>query len=260
MIEIMGIVNVTPDSFSDGGRYLQADTAIAHGKQLIADGATILDIGGESTRPGSAPVAPATEIARVVPVIEALAELGVPLSIDTRNAETMAAALAAGARIVNDVSALTHDSRSIDIVANSDCRIVLMHMQGTPQTMQDNPTYGDVVEDVYAWLESRVSVVRESGIAAHRIIVDPGIGFGKTVDHNIALLRNLAKFRALGTVMVGLSRKQFIARLSQGEAADRRLGGSIAAALFAAQNGADILRVHDAAETAQAVRVWQALN
>ncbi len=265
MTRVMGIVNVTPDSFSDGGLHASPQAAIEHGLTLLAGGADILDIGGESTRPGARPIEPEEEIARVMPVLSGLLrparEAGAILSIDTRNADTMKAALFAGADIVNDVSALTHDERSLRTVAASGARIVLMHMQGTPETMQASPTYVDVVAEVRDWLQHRIDACEAAGIARGRLIVDPGIGFGKSLEHNLALLHGLPAFKALGTgLLVGVSRKQFVARLSGGEPPTRRLGGSLAAALFAAERGADIVRVHDVAETVQALKVGQALH
>jgi len=257
---VMGIVNVTPDSFSDGGRFLGAEAAIAQGCRLIDEGADLVDVGGESTRPGAHPVAPEEEQARILPVIRALVEAGTVVSVDTRNAATMRAALGAGARIVNDVSALTHDPGALDAVAESTAGVVLMHMQGTPETMQEDPRYGDVVDEVAAHLAARVEACRRAGIPDARIAVDPGIGFGKTVEHNLSLLAGLGALRALGVaVLVGVSRKGFIGRLGGGAAADRRLAGSLAAGLAAAARGADILRVHDVAETVQALSVWQAI-
>ncbi len=260
----MGIVNVTPDSFSDGGQHCDLDDAVLYALKLLEEGATILDIGGESTRPGATPLPAAEEIARVVPVIEALAEpvhaAGATISIDTRNGATMAAALKAGADAVNDISALTHDPHAARIVAEAGCRVILMHMKGTPQTMQLNPVYRDVVAEVHGWLQRRIDFALVAGILLERIVVDPGIGFGKTAEHNLALLQAIPHLRTLAPVMIGLSRKQFIARLSRGEPADRRLGGSIAGALHAADAGADIVRVHDVADTVQALALWRMLQ
>ncbi|HEX9769339.1 MAG TPA: dihydropteroate synthase [Kiloniellales bacterium] len=259
---VMGIVNVTPDSFSDGGETLAYDDAIRRGRRMLADGADILDVGGESTRPGAKPVDAATEIARVVPVIQVLAKDGALVSIDTRHAPVMAAAIAAGARIVNDVTALTDDSDSLKLVAAGDVSVVLMHMLGEPGTMQDDPRYDDAARDVFHYLKGRVAACEKAGIARHRIAVDPGIGFGKTVDHNLRILNRLDLYRGLGCpLLIGLSRKSFIARLSRGEPPKERLAGSIAAALAALQHGVRLLfRVHDVAETVQAFKVWQAVE
>ncbi len=257
---VMGIVNVTPDSFSDGGDLFDPDNAIRRGQEMLAAGADILDIGGESTRPGAAPVTVAEEIRRVVPVIKALAKQGAVISIDSRNAATMAAALDAGARIVNDVTALTHDPAALPLVAARKAPVVLMHIQGTPQTMQQAPHYDDVVRDVRDWLADRCAACRAAGVAAGDIAIDPGIGFGKTVAHNVALIRHLEALVALGyPVLLGVSRKSMIGALSRNEAPKQRLPGSLAAALAGVQRGAAILRVHDVAETVQALAVWQAI-
>jgi dihydropteroate synthase len=256
----MGIVNVTPDSFSDGGLYADTDAAIAQGRRLQAEGAEILDIGGESTRPGATPLAPDAEIERVVPVIRALVREGALVSVDTRRAVVMRAAIEAGARIVNDVTALDGDEESLNVVRDSGVSVVLMHMRGEPQTMQVNPTYDDVVKDVVGYLRGRVEACRAAGIGRERIAVDPGIGFGKTVEHNLQLLSGIDRLRALGVaVLVGASRKAFIGKLSRGEAAPERVPGSIAAALAAVARGAHIVRVHDVAATRQALDVWCAI-
>jgi dihydropteroate synthase len=257
---VMGIVNVTPDSFSDGGLYGEADTAIAHGRRLLEEGADILDIGGESTRPGAAPLAPEVETARIIPVIRTLAGIGALVSVDTRHAVVMRAAIEAGARIVNDVTALTGDAGSLAAVRDSGSSVVLMHMLGDPQTMQINPTYVDVVSDVSAYLGERVGACRAAGIATERIAIDPGIGFGKTVAHNLALLAGIGKLNAHGVaVLVGASRKSFIGKLSRGEPAPERVAGSVAAALASIARGAHIVRVHDVAATRQALNVWTAV-
>lgn len=262
---IMGIVNATPDSFSDGGAFLDPHRAIAHGVAHIAAGARIVDIGGESTRPGAAPVDPAEERRRVLPVVaglrDAAAAAGASISVDTRNARTMRAAIAAGAAIINDVSALTHDPDAMAAAAESSATVILMHMRGDPGTMQDAPAYDDVALDVYDYLEARIAACVAAGIARSRIVIDPGIGFGKTVAHNLALLDQLTLFHGLGApILVGASRKGFIARLSAGEPPAARLPGSLAAALIAAGQGAHIVRAHDVAETAQALRVAAALR
>ncbi|HYE49624.1 MAG TPA: dihydropteroate synthase [Azospirillaceae bacterium] len=258
---VMGVVNVTPDSFSDGGDFLDPAAAVAHGRELLAAGADILDVGGESTRPGAAPVSPEEEEARVVPVVRGLAEAGAVVSVDTRHARVMRAALAAGARIVNDVSALEGDPGSLSAVAAAGCPVVLMHMRGEPRTMQEDPRYLDAALDVADYLEGRVSACLAAGIPRSRIAVDPGIGFGKTVEHNLHLLRHTGLFHALGCpLLVGVSRKRFIAALSRGEPPKERVAGSLAAGLAALDQGAQILRVHDVAETAQARALWLALN
>ncbi|MEM9146056.1 MAG: dihydropteroate synthase [Pseudomonadota bacterium] len=257
---VMGIVNVTPDSFSDGGRHQGAE-GVAHGLALVEAGADILDIGGESTRPGAEPVPEAQEIARVLPVIEGLRQTGcpAPLSIDTRKAGVARAAIAAGAQMVNDVSALTHDPDSA--AAACEARAVcLMHAQGEPQTMQKDPRYGDVLLDVYDFLAERVAAAEAAGIAREALVIDPGIGFGKRLEHNLALMRGLSLFHALGCpVLFGASRKKFIGTLSGVAEAGARVAGSVAAALAGAAQGAAILRVHDVAETAQALAVWHAV-
>jgi dihydropteroate synthase len=261
----MGIVNTTPDSFSDGRSYPDAGRAIAHAEAMILAGAKIIDIGGESTRPGALPVEADEEMRRVLPVIAGIrdraAAAGVVISIDTRNAATMQAALDAGAGMINDISALTHDPASIGVAACSDAKVVLMHMQGEPRTMQLAPTYEDVVLDVYDYLETRVEAVEAAGIARSRLVIDPGIGFGKTVAHNLALVNQVSLFHGLGLpILVGASRKGFIARLSADEPVDQRLGGSLALGLAAVAQGAQILRVHDVAETLQALRIGEAIG
>ena len=255
---IMGIVNVTPDSFSDGGRYLAPRAAIDHALQLEAEGADILDIGGESTRPGSDAVDLDEEWRRVLPVVKALVKrCHARLSIDTRKAEVMRRAALEGVHIINDVSALMHDPKAPEVVAATGLPVVLMHTRGEPRTMQDSPAYADVVLDVYDWLEARVEACEQVGIARTRLIVDPGIGFGKTLVHNLALLGALSIFHGLGCpLLLGASRKSFIGRLT-GAGADDRLPGSIAAALVGASQGAQILRVHDVAATRQAIALWQ---
>ena len=258
---VMGVVNVTPDSFSDGGRFFDRQAAIDQGRRQHEAGADVIDIGGESTRPGSDPVAVEEELRRVIPVIEGLASLPVPLSIDTRRARVMREALAAGARIVNDVSALSRDPEALATAAAAQAAVVLMHSGGEPRTMQVDPTYVDCLFDIYDYLEARVAACLAAGIGRDRMLVDPGIGFGKTVAHNVALLRGIATYHGLGCgVMVGVSHKSFIAKLSAGEPADRRVPGSLAAALWALGAGAQAIRVHGVAETRQAVQVWRALG
>ncbi len=259
---VMGIVNVTPDSFSDGGLLGSAEAAVEHALALVEAGADLLDIGGESTRPGSDPTDPAAECDRVLPVIEGLVAAGcpAPISVDTRKAAVMRAALAAGARMINDVSALTHDPAAADAAAGAEA-VCLMHARGDPKTMQDDPVYDDVLLDVHGFLAERVAAAEAAGIARNRILVDPGIGFGKTMEHNIALIRRLSLLQGLGcAVLLGVSRKGFIGRLSGEAVPARRAGGSIAAALAGLGQGIQMLRVHDVAETVQAVRVWQALE
>lgn len=258
---LMGIVNVTPDSFSDGGKFLGAEAAIAHGKRLVEEGAHILDIGGESTRPGAAPVSIAEELSRVIPVIEGLRGCGAKISIDTRHAVVMEAALQAGASIVNDVSALTCDPAAMDVVAKAECHVCLMHMKGDPRTMQDDPYYDDVFAEVYGYLLSRIDACRAAGIKTGRIIADPGIGFGKNLDHNLTLLNRLKEFESLGVpVMLGASRKRFIGAISGGAPADQRLAGSLATAIAGYDRGVRIFRVHDVAETRQALAVHAAIS
>jgi dihydropteroate synthase len=259
--QIMGILNVTPDSFSDGGRFLDPAAALAQARAMALDGAALLDIGGESTRPGAAEVPVAEEIARTEPVIAALRGAGLPLSIDTRKAEVARAALAAGAAIVNDVSALTFDAGLAGVVAAAGVPLVLMHAQGTPATMQDAPVYDDVLLDVYDWLEARIAAAEAAGIARGRIVVDPGIGFGKTAAHNLALIRGLSLFHGLGCpLLLGASRKRFIGMISGEERADRRVAGSLAVALAGAAQGAQLLRVHDVAETRAALALARAIS
>jgi dihydropteroate synthase len=258
---VMGILNVTPDSFSDGGLRIEPREAIATGLAMAADGADIVDIGGESTRPGATPVPPDLEQDRVLPVIRALAADGLCVSVDTRNASTMRAALAAGARIVNDVSALAHDPLSVGVVAEHACPVVLMHMRGTPATMNAQAVYDDVVAEVRAELTMRVDTATKAGVRPEQIAIDPGIGFAKRPAQSRTMLRGLPDLVSLGyPVLVGLSRKSVIGALTEEPEAARRLGGSLAAGLFAVQRGAAILRVHDVRETVQALRVWRALS
>jgi dihydropteroate synthase len=258
---IMGVVNVTPDSFSDGGRFLDSARAIAEGRAQHAAGADIVDVGGESTRPGAADVSAEEEIRRVVPVVEALAQSGILVSIDTRKASVMGAAVAAGAGMINDVSALRHDTDSLRTAGASGLPVVLMHSQGEPATMQRDPRYGCVPLDVFDHLERRIEAWVEAGFERRRLLVDPGIGFGKTLAHNVAILRTLGLYLGLGSpLLLGVSRKSFIARLADdGSAAAERLPGSLAAALAGLAQGVAVLRVHDVAATRQALRIWQAL-
>lgn len=258
---IMGVVNVTPDSFSDGGKYINPDKAIEHGLRLLHEGASILDVGGESTRPGAEPVDIEEEIRRVVPVIEGLRPYTDQISIDSRNAKVMEAALRAGATIINDISALSYDSRSVGVVAEAQGPVFFMHSKGNPQSMQENPFYNNVVEEVFEYLQRRISFFETNRIEVHRLVSDPGIGFGKTLEHNLLLLRNIKKFHDLGVpVMLGISRKSFIARLSEGEPAHDRIPGSIAAALWGLSQDVQFYRVHDVAETKQAFKIYQAIK
>ncbi len=258
---VMGILNATPDSFSDGGVALDPTDAAMRGRAMVDAGATILDIGGESTRPGAEPVSLDEETRRVLPVIGALAGAGAVLSIDSRNAPVMAAALDAGAVIVNDVSALTHDDASLPLVAARQAPVVLMHAQGDPRTMQREPAYDHVSLDIYDYLERRIAACTDAGIARERIAVDPGIGFGKTLDHNLTLLRDLALFHGLGCpLLLGASRKGFIGALSGEKVAARRMAGSVTVATWGARCGAHILRVHDVADTLQGLAVARAIE
>lgn len=255
----MGVVNVTPDSFSDGGLYLDPGAAIGHGEELVADGAAILDVGGESTRPGAAAVAVEEELRRVVPVVAGLAPLGVEISVDTSKAPVAEAAIDAGATIVNDVTALRGDPEMAGLVADRGAGVVLMHMAGDPRTMQVNPEYGDVVAEVHDFLAERLAAAVAAGIAEERIWLDPGIGFGKTDQHNFELLRGLGRLADLGRpILVGTSRKSFIGR-TDGSATDDRLGGTIATSILAAAAGASVLRVHDVRELAEALTVASAV-
>jgi dihydropteroate synthase len=256
--KLMGVVNVTPDSFSDGGLYLDAAAAIRHGEELVRDGAEILDVGGESTRPGAEEVSVEEELRRVEPVVAALAASGT-VSIDTSKSAVAEAALDAGAGIVNDVTALRGDEEMGALCAERGATVILMHMPGNPRTMQDDPTYGDVVDEVKAFLAERVEVAVAAGVEEGRIWVDPGIGFGKTLEHNLDLLRRLGELRELGRpLVIGTSRKSFIGKVD-GSKVDERIGGTIASSVLAAAEGADVLRVHDVAEAAQAMRVAQAI-
>jgi dihydropteroate synthase len=259
---VMGIVNATPDSFSDGGRYLDSDAAISHALELVREGADLLDIGGESTRPGATAVPLDEELSRVLPVVRGLAaRTSVPLSIDTSKAEVARQCLAAGAHIVNDITALRGDPDMAAVVRDSGAAVILMHTQGTPATMQDNPTYTDVVAEVADFLEERLHTAVKTGIAAERVVLDPGIGFGKGREHNVTLLAGLGELRRLGRpVCLGVSRKGFLGKLLD-RPLDRRLAGSLAAACFAlAHDTAQVLRVHDVAETGDAVIVFKTLR
>ena len=259
--QVMGIVNVTPDSFSDGGLFADSNAAAEAGADMARDGAAIVDVGGESTRPGAKTVWEGDEIERIAPVIRQLAAGGTAVSADTRKAVVMTAALEAGARMINDVSALTYDDRSAGVIAASSAPVVLMHHKGAPETMQDNPRYDDVLVEVYLWLEERIQAAEGAGIARGKILIDPGFGFGKNVAHNLELMNGLALFHSLGCPLaVGASRKRTIGALSGEAPVDRRLGGSIAFAIKAAEQGGQILRVHDVFETVQALRIWRGLR
>jgi dihydropteroate synthase len=251
----MGVVNVTPDSFSDGGRFEDAEAAIAHAHSLIDDGAHILDIGGESSRPGAVPVSVEEELRRILPVVRQLRD--VPVSVDTRRPEVMRAALDFGASMINDIEALSVPG-ALEAVAKSDCAVCVMHKKGEPATMQRDPHYDDVLGEVKAFLEQRVKVARDAGIAGERIVVDPGFGFGKTVAHNLELLRHLPELSEL-PVLAGLSRKSSLEKIT-GRAVGERLAGSLAMALLALQGGARILRVHDVKETRDVIAVWEAFK
>ena len=258
---VMGILNVTPDSFSDGGRFLQREAALDQGRRLAAEGADVIDVGGESTRPGSEAVGADVERERVVPVVEQLAsELGVPISIDTRKAEVAKAAFDAGAEILNDVSALRSDPEMAALAAERGVPVCLMHMQGTPRSMQEDPTYREVVTDVIAWLQERIEFSTEAGISRDRIIVDPGFGFGKTLQHNLELVRRLGEFHRLGRpIMVGTSRKSMIGMVL-GVGPGARLSGTLATVACAVMAGAHILRVHDVGPAREVVAMCEAVR
>jgi len=256
---VMGIVNVTPDSFSDGGKFPDSRAAIMHARRHVEDGADILDIGGESTRPGAKPASLGEELDRVMPIIEALASSGVPISIDTQKPEVMRAALNGGASMVNDVNALQAPG-ALQVVASSNAGVCLMHKQGTPETMQQQPEYADVVGEVREFLADRANAVMATGVKAERIVIDPGFGFGKSVAHNLTLLRNLYHFHELGfPVLAGLSRKSTLGAIT-GREVGERMAASVAAALIAAQKGAKILRVHDVRETVDALKILDAVG
>ena len=257
---VMGVLNVTPDSFSDGGDRYDSSRAVADGLRMMEQGATILDIGGESTRPGAAPVTLDEELRRVIPVVSKLAEAGALISIDTRHAKVMTEAVAAGAGIINDVTALEGDAESLEAAAKARVPVILMHMQGTPQTMQQNPTYQDAALDIYDYLEQRIAACVAAGIPKNMIAIDPGIGFGKTIEHNLRLLDALALFHGTGCpVLLGVSRKGFIGKLSRDEAPKDRVAGSLACALAGLQRGIQMYRVHDVGETSQAFAIAQAI-
>ena len=255
---VMGIVNVTPDSFSDGGSHSTTDDAISHALRLIEDGADILDVGGESTRPGAALVSEQEELDRVLPLIEGLRGVAVPISIDTYKPGVMRAALDAGASMVNDVNALQAEG-ALQVVARGDAAVCLMHKQGMPQTMQQRPLYQDVLAEVKTFLRHRIAAIETAGISRERIVIDPGFGFGKTVEHNLALLRGLGMLSELGVpILAGLSRKSVLGAIS-GREVNERVAASVAAALIAVQRGASIVRVHDVRETVDALKIWNAV-
>jgi dihydropteroate synthase len=259
--QVMGIVNATPDSFSDGGSYADAAGAAEAGAVMASQGAAMIDVGGESTRPGASEVWEGDEIERVLPIIKQLAAGGTAVSVDTRKAGVMSAAIGAGATMVNDVSALRWDPLSAQAVARAGVPVVLMHHRGDPATMQDAPRYDDVLVEVYEWLEDRIAAAERAGIARDKILVDPGIGFGKTVAHNLELMNGLALLHGLGCpIVIGASRKRTIGALSGEAPADQRLPGSLALALKAVEQGAQIVRVHDVPETVQALKVWRGLR
>jgi dihydropteroate synthase len=256
---VMGIVNVTPDSFSDGAEHFRTSDALEHARLLLDQGADILDIGGESTRPGAQAVDVEEELARVLPVLEGMRDWGVPISVDTCKPAVMSAALAAGADMINDINGFQAPG-AIEAVADAACAVCVMHMQGEPRTMQENPIYDDVVREVRAFLAQRAQALRASGVAAGRIVLDPGFGFGKTVTHNYRLLRELRALRVEDyPFLLGMSRKSMIGRIT-GRPASQRLGGSLAAALAGVARGAEIVRVHDVAETVDAIRIWSMIE
>jgi len=259
---VMGILNVTPDSFSDGGRHNAVDAAVTHALRLISEGADIIDIGGESTRPGADPVPLAEELSRVMPVLEALRpQTSALISIDTRKAEVMSRAAAAGADVLNDVSALTHDPEALAAAAGAGLPVILMHAIGDPKTMNDNPQYDDVVLDVFDFLERRIDECEAAGIPKAKLVVDPGIGFGKHLPHNVAVLAALSLYHGLGVpVLLGASRKKLVDQLCDVPNAADRLPGSLAAALHGIAHGVQIVRVHDVAATRQAIAIWQAMT
>ena len=257
----MGIINVTPDSFSDGGETAEHTAAVNRGREMLAAGARILDIGGESTRPGAPPVSISEELDRVIPVIEALRDTDAVISIDTRHPDVMTAAVEAGAGVINDVTALTHDPEAVSVAADLGVPVILMHMQGEPGTMQADPRYDDAPLEVRDYLKERVDVCQAAGIPASQIAVDPGIGFGKSVDHNLQILGRLGLLVDLGCpVVLGVSRKSFIGNVAGGDHPQDRLAGSLACAVAARAEGVGIYRVHDVAETVQALKVFDAIS
>jgi len=261
-VKIMGIVNITPDSFSDGGRYDRLELALHHARQLIADGADIIDIGGESSRPGATPVKLQNELDRVIPLIETLrAESDITISIDTTKAEVAQAALNAGANIINDISALQHDTKMLEVLKESQAEVVLMHMQGEPQTMQENPTYQDVVNEVYDFLADRIEYLTQEGIDEKRIIADPGIGFGKKFEHNLLLLKDLSTFKNLGVrILLGHSRKRFLGEITGQENPEQRDTATAVTTALCVSRHVDIVRVHNVSETRNALQIAEAIR
>ena len=258
---LMGVVNVTPDSFSDGGKFYNKNSAVDHALALVHEGAAILDIGGESSRPGAEAIEIQEEIDRVCPVIEELAGVAPYISIDTRNAQTMREAIKSGANIINDISALTHDPESLDVAGSCDLPIIAMHMQGTPKNMQLNPKYSNVVTDIIEFFNDRINKYVTNRIEKKRIIIDPGIGFGKTLEDNLQVLGNIKKFHDLGVpILIGTSRKSFIGKIDQNTDVEGRLPGSISSALWCVSQGVQFLRVHDVKETRQALKIYQAIS
>jgi dihydropteroate synthase len=259
--QAMAIVNATPDSFSDGGQFADAAEAADGGARMAAEGAAIVDVGGESTRPGARSIWEGDEIERIVPVIRQLAAGGTAVSVDTRKADVMTAAVEAGAHMINDVSALTYDARSAGVAASLNVPVVLMHHKGAPEVMQQDPRYDDVLIEVYLWLEQRIAAAVTAGVAREHILVDPGFGFGKKLAHNLEVMNGLALFHSLGCpLVIGASRKRTIGALSGEAPTDKRVGGSLALAIKAADQGAQIVRVHDVFETVQALRVWRGMR
>ena len=258
---IMGVLNITPDSFSDGGQYLQFDQAISKAKQMHAQGADWIDIGGESTRPGAPAVDETEELSRVIPILKALkSELNVKVSVDTSKAVVMRAAIAAGVDMINDVCALQNQD-ALEAVADDPVPICLMHMQGSPRTMQDNPSYGDVVDDIKHFFDRRIEACLQAGIDTSRLVLDPGFGFGKTLDHNIEILKRFSEFKTFGLpLLAGLSRKSMIGAMLGDRPIEERMVGSVIGAIIAINNGADIVRVHDVLETKDAIEIWQRIN
>ena len=260
-IEIMGIVNVTSDSFYDGGKYISTNQAIEHGIKLWEEGADILDIGGESSRPGALPIDEQEELRRVIPVVAALALKGIRISVDTWRAKVMAESIAAGAEIINDITALEGDSEAVSLIAKSKAKIILMHMQGRPSSMQLSPSYLSAPLEVKNYLCKRIKFCQDAGITKEKIVIDPGIGFGKTLEHNLQIMANIGLLQELGCkILVGASRKSFISMQCGNVPPAERLPGSLIAAAYLADKGAEILRVHDVKETKQAIEIWQAIR
>lgn len=257
---IQGVLNITPDSFSDGGNFDDFEKSFVHAEQMIASGAGIIDVGGESTKPGAVPVSIDAEKERVLPIINELSSKNIPISIDSRNADVMEVAIKAGADIINDVSALEHDERSVAVLKEMQVPVILMHTQGNPENMQEKPEYDCAVLDIYDYLKRRIEFCLSAGISKDKIIIDPGIGFGKTVSHNLQILKSISLFHGLGVaILVGVSRKSFIGKITGEEVAAKRISGSIAAAQFCLDQGVQIIRVHDVEETNQAVSIWKAI-